>query len=75
MVTAEVQAPYTKHCARTGLKTADNSKFRMRQRLVEAAEHLIAACHRPDDGGNTHLRNVGQFLQDNTAQHSRKLSS
>jgi hypothetical protein len=30
---------------------------------------------RPYDGGNKHLRNVGQLLRDYTAPYSRKLSS
>jgi hypothetical protein len=31
--------------------------------------------HSPDDGGSKHLRNVGKFLPDYTAQHPRRQPS
>jgi hypothetical protein len=30
--------------------------------------------HRPDDGGSKNLQNVGKFLPNYTAQHSRRQS-
>jgi hypothetical protein len=40
--------------------------------LVEVARHQRS---RPDDGGSTHLKNIGQLLRDFTAQYPRRLSS
>jgi hypothetical protein len=36
---------------------------------------IISAIHHPDDGGSTHLWNVGQHLLDYTAVHPRRLKT
>jgi hypothetical protein len=42
---------------------------------IGSRSRQIIALTIPDDGGNTHLRNVGQFLPDYTAQYPRRQSS
>jgi hypothetical protein len=50
---------------------ADNSDVTSAIQKVQMAN----SDERPDDGGSKYLRNVGQFLPDYMAQHSRRQSS
>jgi hypothetical protein len=43
------------------------------RRLRDA--YFLHHHHRPDDGGSTHLRNVGLLKRDYTALHLRRLQS
>jgi hypothetical protein len=56
-----------------------SNTFKSCQQLSEIDEHIfpiddaIVFTHRPEDGGSTHLCNVGQHLLDYTAVYPRRL--